>query len=113
MELRIISRGSTIFANSPSIANEVKKYLCIDHVHYIPTNTISVNHNQNKLKEIDQNNPIKLLFCGRIERDKGIIELIDALHLLNKKENKFLLTIVGVGSHPFMNLLHDYIKIMK
>jgi len=109
-ELRIISKDSTIFSNSPSIAYEVKKYLCINHVHYIPTNTISVNHNQNKLKEIDPTKPIKLLFCGRIERDKGIIELIDSLQLLNKKENKYLLTIVGVGSQPFMNLLHDYIK---
>lgn len=42
--------------------------------------------------------PVKFLFVGRIERDKGVYELIEAVKIVNKKHpGKFTLTLVGNG----------------
>ena len=41
--------------------------------------------------------PFKILFVGKLRRDKGVHVLIDAVHLLTKKELPVRLTIMGLG----------------
>lgn len=45
-----------------------------------------------------ENEKINILFLSRIEKEKGIYELIDALKILNKKHNNIVLTVAGYGS---------------
>lgn len=68
-------------------------------------------------KELLENGAIKprqepqnkrsLLFLSRIEREKGIIELIDAYWLLKQKHPDFQLVIAGNG--PYLKNVNDYI----
>ncbi len=51
--------------------------------------------NKKQLKSINWANPLKFLYVGRIEPNKGLIEMTEALKLL---ENDFELMIVGTGS---------------
>lgn len=52
--------------------------------------------------------PLKILSVGRIEKSKGYIDLIEAVHLLKKGNIIFEAIIVGKG--PLLNQLKDKIK---
>ena len=52
----------------------------------------------------------KLLFVGRIIRDKGIEALIGALPYLSRKNRRVQLTIVGKGSHKYQKRLKSIAK---
>ena len=51
-----------------------------------------------RIKEIERDQVINLLFIARLEKAKGIYIAIETLELLNKKDRKFHLTIAGTGS---------------
>lgn len=55
-----------------------------------------------------KNKNINLLFLSRLENEKGIYELIDALKILNKKYTNIVLTVAGDGSE--MDSLMRYAK---
>ena len=48
--------------------------------YFIPTNTISEMYYSSKFKK-NKRKYIKLLYCGRVEHNKGIFELVSALKL--------------------------------
>ncbi len=51
---------------------------------------------------------LKVLFVGRLSREKGIQDLLDACQLAVKDGNPFELTIIGHG--PLLDSLKDYIQ---
>jgi len=57
---------------------------------------------EDRLARIDSNSPIKLLFLARIEKNKGIMETIEAFSLLAKDYPEMRLVIAGTGS-----FIHD------
>lgn len=59
-----------------------------------------------KNKNIVKENTVKFLFIGNIDETKGTYDLLEAVHLLNKKDYNFKLFIVG-GLH---NKENDKIK---
>lgn len=62
------------------------------YANYATTNEVSVRHNT------DQTNALRLLFVGRIVREKGIFELLSAIEILCAENAKNIkLTFVGKG----------------
>ena len=61
---------------------------------------------EERIKQIDSNQKIQLLFLARIEKGKGIIETIDAVKILSEKYPDLHLVVAGDGS--FMNEARNY-----
>lgn len=69
-------------------------------------NPLLLNHNCVKIKDKNLNEPIGIVFIGRISIEKGILEFIE---MLSKIENQnYILSIYGDG--PANNLLKESIK---
>jgi glycosyltransferase involved in cell wall biosynthesis len=54
--------------------------------------------------------PYRLLFLGRVVRDKGLFELVDALSLLRRQGVDVLLDIVGDAASPVELELRDLVR---
>ena len=89
---QILSNAKLIVTNNPIIEKELLIY---NHnskmiISYIKLgNEIPVLLNKFEKKSINIDSPFKLLYVGRIEVRKGIIELIDACKLLIEKKINF------------------------
>jgi glycosyltransferase involved in cell wall biosynthesis len=98
-ELKKISRTAYMLANSPVVAQEIVDLLGVS-ARFIPTNTIS----QRDFKPLiirTFGDPVKLLFCGRIVREKGIEELIESLKWLNDSGINATIDVVGSISEDY------------
>ncbi|MBT3463694.1 glycosyltransferase family 4 protein [archaeon] len=97
---QILSNANLIVTNNPII---IKELLIYNHnskmiISYKKLgNEIPILPNQFEKKSINLNSPFNLLFVGRVEVRKGVIELIDACKLLIKNKINFKLVIVGGG----------------
>lgn len=96
----ILSKANLIVTNNPIILKELLIYN--DNSKMIISykklgNEIPVLPNKFEKKSISLNSPFNLLFVGRIEVRKGVIELIDACKLLIKNKINFKLVLVGGG----------------
>ena len=81
---------------------DYKKQLCIRDT--MSDNDIFVNHFKNKC--------YNLIFIGRITTVKHLDQLIEALAILNKNEERYNLTIVGDGSEKkYLMQLADDLRI--
>ena len=94
-ELKIISKAANFkfLSNSKGVVDELFD-LFNEKAAFIPTNTISSNdfivlNKKNKHKKI------KILFCGRIVKEKGIEELLTALDVVSTKGIDVSLDIIG------------------
>lgn len=104
-ELRKISAVASFASNSPSTALEVRGRFKIESV-FIPTNTISIEDfclNESK----EDCNQLRMLFVGRVTREKGIEELLGAFEKITSCYNlrKPILNIVGPYSNNYMDKL--------
>ena len=106
-ELKKISKKSKLFANSPTVVDELKVFYGIS-AKYVATNSIKSNEIRDTVKVIDTDKVISLLFCGRIEKDKGIEELLHALIILNADRFRFKLNIIGKGADSYVKNLVDF-----
>ena len=85
--------------NDKKVVSEIKSVL-------IPGSGINLDiHPFEEFPKIE--NPITLTFIGRISRDKGIYELIEAGLILKKKGYQFLINIVGNCPDTFRKLIDD------
>ena len=81
-----------IISNSKSSAEKLNKKLAYKtKIISIPN---PVHKSQNKKNNPRNNN---LLYVGRLSREKGIYQLIDAFKIFHKKNKKFKLNLVGTG----------------
>jgi len=101
----IFKRAHFILTVSPKFTNDVrlinKKAFTIKPM---------IAYNENDIVDTKKKtNKLKLLYVGRVEKDKGSIELVKAIELLVKKGiTNFILTIVGNGE--MYSYLKKYIK---
>jgi glycosyltransferase involved in cell wall biosynthesis len=103
-ELRAIARESLLLANSPELVSEVRNE-CGKGASFVPTNTLSAKEFPS-FQSHRQSSPLRILFCGRVVREKGILELVQSLGLLNERGVACLLDVVG----PFTNEMRAEIK---
>jgi glycosyltransferase involved in cell wall biosynthesis len=112
--IQTISKTAVMLANSPATVKELKDLYNIDS-HFVPTNSIKLeNFEPLVIRQIGD--PIKLLFCGRVVKDKGIEELIESLGLLKKKGANAILEIVGKVDpeyHQYLSKLADTFGVLS
>lgn len=106
-ELQIISRSARMFANSPALVQEISTVLGVQ-AGFIPTNTISKSDFRPLvIRPIEK--PAKLLFCGRVVKEKGIEELIDAIRELIDRGLHVSLEVIGSITENYKFILSDKI----
>jgi glycosyltransferase involved in cell wall biosynthesis len=85
-------KRTSILVNSPALFQKYEPIAL--KTSQIKTTTLSEKDFYERL-DTCQGDIIKLLFTGRIDLAKGLVELVSALAELNKKEKKYTLNIVG------------------
>lgn len=88
---------------SKSLSNIAYKHGCKNCSLIKPMVSIPESFDSPNRTEKSKNSTFKIIFVGRLEREKGILELLDAVDSLYVLGEKILLTIVGGGD------LYDYI----
>jgi glycosyltransferase involved in cell wall biosynthesis len=106
-QLKLISKKSRIFANSPLIVSELNKFLNVKS-EFVPTNTLRNHHFTEFSFRGFQTKPV-LLFCGRVVKDKGIEELILSMGKLKKSGTTLKLHIVGSITDSYKKYLEKII----
>jgi glycosyltransferase involved in cell wall biosynthesis len=106
-QLKLISKKSRIFANSPLIVSELNAFLNVKS-EFVPTNTLRNHHFTEFAFRGFQPKPV-LLFCGRVVKDKGIEELILAMGKLKKSGTLLKLHIVGSITESYKKYLEKLI----
>lgn len=101
--LRFVNRHSFLKAQASIVLGTIfeskLKDLGYHNRVYVETNTAENKYlSEQKAKNLNTNEKIKLLFLSRLEVTKGIYIAIDTLNILNKNENRFKLIIAGTGS---------------
>ena len=100
--LRFINKQTFLKANTTIVLGTIFKDKLID-LGYKNEIIIETNSAENKFitervpKLIPENEKIRLLFLSRLEFKKGVYIAINTLKILNKIENRFILTIAGSG----------------
>ncbi len=99
-----------ILVNSPAL---FKKYESnVIKISQIKTTTLS-SRDFFERKDTCQDSIIKLLYTGRIDLAKGLIELISALGVLNKFEIKYTLDIVGWEGNKYQPVQKQLLELAK
>ena len=107
-QLKIIFRNSNVLSNSPQIVTELSKVMNIKST-FVPTNTISLKEFEPREYRCIISQP-KLLFCGRVAKEKGIEELIKAVSILKHDGVKTSLTVVGETNPKYKHKLTQLCK---
>jgi len=92
-QLKKISRGSLVLANSPKIVSELRERMGILSG-FVPTNTVTKAHAVDFQVRPVRSKP-ELLFCGRIVPEKGIEELLMSVKILKSRGIICRLTVIG------------------
>ncbi len=99
-----------VLVNSPAL---FKKYESnVLKISQIKTTTLSIRDFFEK-KDTCQDSIIKLLYTGRIDLAKGLVELVSALAELNNKEIKYTLDIVGWEGHKDQPVQKQLLKLLN
>ena len=105
IELFLISKNAHLVTNSKHVAKESERIFKLKNIDVIPTNTISKQIHFKRDYFIKKE--INLIFVGRIEIDKGILELLSAFNELINDNYKFKLTFVGLYSTKIMEKIKN------
>lgn len=99
LSLRIYKHAHAVFTVSDSFTQLIKKKSNNKKVSTIRPminfSEIDINYHRNYLAPEFLN----ILYLGRIEKDKGIPELLNAIKCLKNKKTNFKLTLVGDGGY--------------
>jgi glycosyltransferase involved in cell wall biosynthesis len=80
-----------IYPGNTTVANELLEGFSIDR----------------KIEDISGTEVVRLLYLARLEREKGVLELLDAVHMLIHRGVPVSLTIAGDG--PIMNEVRQHV----
>jgi glycosyltransferase involved in cell wall biosynthesis len=87
-----VGRDALVFVNSRKLFDQVVQTL--PHVVETRTTTLSTDDFVQR-DDVCQSRPIRLLYTGRMVRDKGVFELVDAVRLLVDSGQDVVLDLVG------------------
>lgn len=87
VELKIMGKKMICMSNSLKVADEFNK-LTGEKVYFTPTSSISDSDIKPYCEKKLDSNLIRILFCGRITKDKGVFELFNSILQLKIKLKK-------------------------
>ncbi len=91
----LVARGAdAVVAATPAWADELERTLGLEHVHVVP-NAADVTSLIAVPREAPQHQTV--LFLGRLERAKGVFELVDAIAKLRRERPGLRLVLAGRG----------------
>ncbi len=99
--IKILRRASKVIFISDSLKNSffnvpiIQKHSFEDLNYIVLPNAIDKFYLENITQKKEKNNPRKLLFIGRFDRNKNIERLMDAVELLNQKYKDISLSLIG------------------
>jgi glycosyltransferase involved in cell wall biosynthesis len=100
---RMSKNNTLILANSPLLASETQRILNAP-VHFVPTNSIAKEEFIPLTVRL-LGSPPRLLYCGRLDYQKGLRELLQALSELKNQGIHCVLDIVAAKSEPIYSQL--------
>lgn len=108
---KLINRSDRIIVISKSLYEKYSQFLYKEKMRII-YNGIDTKRFYDKNHIILTDQKVKFLYVGGISRGKGVIELINACHILNMKgyKEKYNLLIAGRGTEEFQNYMVSLIK---
>ena len=89
---RIIAREALTFVNSRQLFDQFRSFA--PHLIETRTTTLSVNDFFER-EDTCQQRPVRLLYTGRIDRAKGLFEMVEAIQLLEQQGYDVILDLVG------------------
>ena len=108
-KIGIKKAGCVFFQNKNNKLYFEKKGAYGDRVRVIPGS--GVNTQLHSLEEYpDDREGFRFLFVGRIMKDKGVEELLQAVEILSKDSGKFVLSVVGACEERYNEVLSEYEK---
>lgn len=100
---RIAERGTLLMANSFGLVSEIKRFFD-RQAHFVPTN--SIRRQEFSPLQVRPVSPMwKLLYCGRLDLNKGLRELMQAVAVLNQQGQPCQLDVVGPTTEPIYSHL--------
>ena len=91
----LVARGAdAVVAATPAWADELERTLGLEHVHVVP-NAADVTSLIAVPREAPQHQTV--LYLGRLERAKGVFELVDAIAKLRRERPGLKLVLAGCG----------------
>lgn len=108
VEVKKMAMKGTLLANSPYLVGELAQLNLL--ADFVPTNSIRLDEfSPFCLREISY--PCKILFCGRVVAEKGIIELLNSLAQLKYNQQfAFTVDIVGPVEPSFQQMCEQLIQ---
>jgi len=105
----LYKRAMTVFTVSDLFTNMVNEFAGMDNkAHTIRPMIPYTEYDVITTREYSKKDKYVALFLGRLDRDKGLIELLESMKLLSQKGKDISLKIVGDGA--FMNEVNNYIE---
>ena len=102
----LCKNASVVFTVSPSFTDMVNSFVLNPIAHTIRPMTSFTTGDMAKNRKFDKIADFNILFLGRIDRDKGLFELLEAVALIRSKMHiAFQVSIIGGGSD--LDLLKD------
>lgn len=102
-QMKIILNNSSVFSNSPYVVKEIDYYFRKKAV-FVPTNTLSEKFYIYRSSRAS-NYVLKLMFCGRVVKEKGIEDLLFAIKILRERQIACQLQVVGKGTPVYIQHL--------
>lgn len=109
LQRELVDKSNYVICCSESMKMEIRNFYHADKskliviyngVNEAESNRIKNNYNQNK-------DCISIIFVGRLSKDKGLEDLIEAFKILRKKHTKIKLIIIGDKSSDYGKKLID------
>lgn len=86
------AKQSLTFVNSHKLYQELRPY--VQYLHETRTTTLSRDDFFER-EDTCQNRPVRLLYTGRMDRGKGILYTVDAVHQLVQQGENIVIDLVG------------------
>lgn len=110
-ELKNIAKGAQLFSNSKGVVKELQEIFKTEAI-FTPTNTIN-SKDFIPFKDFYPTKKIRVLFCGRVVKEKGIEELLIAIEAVRSKGLDVMIDIVGKCPPEYEPKLFNLLKQLK
>lgn len=93
-----IKKAEALLVQNKSILAKIENLNMINApVHMTPGSGVSLDYHKFKEYPTDQNS-VSFIYIGRIMKDKGIYELVDAARILKKRHPEVIINVIGHGN---------------
>ena len=96
--VRVLEHAGGLLIGGPSFAREVEERLCApapERWTFVP-GAVDVTR-FTPCREPRAEQPLRILYHGRVDRRKGVLDLIEALHRLDRPDLAWSATVSGIG----------------